>query len=76
MKVLIVEDSLEFASPLLDFFKMEGHNTEHSENLSTAETFLGISKFDIILLDIMLPDGDGRIFLIKLMLGFLKITLN
>jgi len=66
MKVLIVEDSLEFASTLLDFFKMEGHNTEHSENLSTAETFLGISKFDIILLDIMLPDGDGRIFLKKI----------
>ena len=66
MKVLIVEDSIDFAKPLLDFFKIDGHNTEHSENLANAETFLKVSKFDIILLDIMLPDGDGRNLLKKI----------
>ena len=62
MKVLIVEDSIDFARTLLDFFKIEGHNTEHSDNLGTAEAYLDVSKFDIILLDIMLPDGDGEIY--------------
>ena len=37
MKVLIVEDSIDFAKPLLDFFKIDGHNTEHSDNLANAE---------------------------------------
>ena len=54
MKVLIVEDSIDFAKPLLDFFKIDGHNTEHSDNLANAEAFLKVSKFDIILLDICL----------------------
>lgn len=66
MKVLIVEDSIDFAKPLLDFFKIDGHNTEHSDNLANAEAYLKVSKFDIILLDIMLPDGDGRNLLKKI----------
>ena len=66
MKVLIVEDSIDFARTLLDFFKIEGHNTEHSDNIGTAEAYLEVSKFDIILLDIMLPDGDGRNLLKKI----------
>ena len=66
MKVLIVEDSIDFARPLLNFFKIEGHSTEHTETLSLAEAYLKVSKFDIILLDIMLPDGDGRNLLKKI----------
>ena len=47
MKVLIVEDSIDFAKPLLDFFKIDGHNTEHSDNLANAEAYLKVSKFDL-----------------------------
>ena len=66
MKVLIVEDSNEFADSLLSFFDIDGHSTDHAPDLSTAYDYLAVSKFDLILLDIMLPDGDGRDFLKKL----------
>ena len=63
MKVLIIEDSEEFSKSLLDFFNYDGHSTDFAPNLSSAYDYVAVSKFDIILLDIMLPDGDGRDFL-------------
>ncbi|MDC1079835.1 response regulator transcription factor [Candidatus Pelagibacter sp.] len=66
MKVLIIEDSEEFSKSLLDFFNYDGHSTDFAPNLSSAYDYLAVSKFDIILLDIMLPDGDGRDFLKKI----------
>ena len=66
MKVLIVEDSKEFASSLLSFFDFDGHTTDLAPDLSTADDYLAVSKFDIILLDIILSDGDGRDFLKKI----------
>jgi len=66
MKVLIVEDSNELANSLVNFFKIDGHITDHANDLMTAEEHILVSKFDIILLDIMLPDGDGREFLKKI----------
>lgn len=66
MKALIIEDSLELANSLVNFFKIDGHVTDHAEDLQTAEEHISVSKFDIVLLDIMLPDGDGRDFLKKI----------
>ena len=66
MKVLIIEDSEEFSKSLLDFFNYDGHSTDLAPNLSSAYDYVAVSKFDIILLDIMLPDGDGRNFLKKI----------
>ena len=66
MKALIIEDSLELANSLVNFFKIDGHVTDHAEDLQTAEEHISVSKFDIVLLDIMLLDGDGRDFLKKI----------
>lgn len=66
MKALIIEDSLELANSLVNFFKIDGHVTDHAEDLETAQEHISVSKFDIVLLDIMLPDGDGRDFLKKI----------
>lgn len=66
MKVLIIEDSEEFSKSLLNFFNYDGHSTDFAPNLSSAYDYVAVSKFDIILLDIMLPDGDGRDFLKKI----------
>jgi len=66
MKSLIIEDSLELANSLVNFFRIDGHVTDHAEDLQTAEEHISVSKFDIVLLDIMLPDGDGRDFLKKI----------
>ena len=66
MKALIIEDSLELANSLVNFFRIDGHVTDHAEDLQTAEEHISVSKFDIVLLDIMLLDGDGRDFLKKI----------
>ena len=63
MKVLIIEDSQDFAKPLKNFFSLDGHTNDHACTLSEAREFTDVSHYDMILLDIMLPDGDGRRFL-------------
>ena len=63
MKVLIVEDTAELAEALKLFFKLEKNYVEVAGDLFEARRFASVTYFDIILLDIMLPDGDGRDFL-------------
>lgn len=60
MKVLIVEDTVELARALRDFFALGGHSADIAGDLSSAQDYLSVSHFDMVLLDIMLPDGDGR----------------
>jgi len=60
MKVLIVEDTIELARALRDFFALGGHSADIAGDLSSAQDYLSVSHFDMVLLDIMLPDGDGR----------------
>lgn len=63
MKVLIVEDTAELAEALKLFFKLEKNYVEVAGDLFEARHFASVTYFDMILLDIMLPDGDGRDFL-------------
>jgi two-component system response regulator TctD len=43
--------------------RLDGHVVDHAENLANAVAFSKTEEYDLILLDIMLPDGDGRDFL-------------
>jgi len=63
LKVLLIEDTKELADSLRLFFELEKNHVEMAHNLSEAKHFASVTHFDIILLDIMLPDGDGRDFL-------------
>lgn len=63
MKVLIIEDSQELAKSLRLFLELENNYVECAYDLATASDYISVTHFDIILLDIMLPDGDGRDFL-------------
>jgi len=63
LKILIVEDTLELAHSLKSFFRLEKNQVEIAVDLEGAKHFVSVSHFDMILLDIMLPDGDGRDFL-------------
>ncbi|MBT5575052.1 MAG: response regulator transcription factor [Alphaproteobacteria bacterium] len=63
MKVLIVEDSPELAKSLRLFLELENNHVEVACDLAIAAHYSSVTHFDIILLDIMLPDGDGRDFL-------------
>jgi two-component system response regulator TctD len=42
---------------------LDGHVVDHAPDIQTARDFTATVSYDLILLDIMLPDGDGRTFL-------------
>lgn len=63
MKTLIVEDTEELANSLRIFLELEKNKVEVASEISEATHLVSITHFDMILLDIMLPDGDGRTFL-------------
>ncbi len=59
MKVLIIEDHKELASSVHDFLVQEGYICELSYTCDEAKDKLVSFEYDCILLDIMLPDGNG-----------------
>ncbi len=63
MKYLLVEDNIELATAVGSRMRVDGHVVDHAANLEDARAFVATSDYDLILLDIMLPDGDGRAFL-------------
>ncbi len=63
MRFLLVEDNTQLAKAVADRLVLDGHVVDHAADLETAHGFINVTSYDLILLDIMLPDGDGRDFL-------------
>lgn len=63
MRFLLVEDNTELAKAICSRMQLDGHVVDHAERLEHAVAFSETGEYDLILLDIMLPDGDGRSFL-------------
>lgn len=63
MKFLLVEDNMELAQAILSRLRLDGHVIDHAAKIEDAIAFSELGEYDLILLDIMLPDGDGRDFL-------------
>ena len=63
MRFLLVEDNRELASAISDRLALDGHAIDLAACLAEAEDHLAVASYDLILLDIMLPDGDGHEFL-------------
>ena len=59
MKLLLVEDQDELASSVRNYFSKEGDVCEIAPNFSKATEKLYAFSYDVLLLDLMLPDGDG-----------------
>ncbi|MEQ6166330.1 MULTISPECIES: response regulator transcription factor [unclassified Ekhidna] len=59
MKLLLVEDQEELASSVRNYFSKEGDVCEIAPNFSKATEKLYAFSYDVLLLDLMLPDGDG-----------------
>jgi DNA-binding response OmpR family regulator len=57
--VLLVEDDTTLAFGIEYTLKNEGFNVILAENLEEARKAFRANKFDIILLDVRLPDGNG-----------------
>ncbi len=57
--VLVVDDSLTVRMDLVEGFEEEGFDTHGCSDLSSAREALTTRKFDVVVLDVELPDGDG-----------------
>lgn len=66
MRVLIVEDAADVAEAVAASLARAGFACDIAANLARAAAFRQSQDFDVMVLDINLPDGDGREFLRRL----------
>ncbi len=59
MKILIIEDELELLKIIATFLEEQGYIVEKVTSVFDAEDKLISYSYDIVLLDITLPDGNG-----------------
>jgi len=62
-KVLIVEDEAVVRNLLSEIFTRRKCQVRCAQSLAEAETLLSSDTFDLMMLDLRLPDGDGQKFL-------------
>lgn len=62
MKILLIEDDSNLALGLKYSLKEEGFEVIHAENINTGKEYFQDQLLDLILLDIMLPVGNGYIW--------------
>jgi DNA-binding response OmpR family regulator len=59
MKILIIEDEKDLADSIAAYLKGESYGCEFAATFKDAIAKTAIYEYDCILLDLMLPDGDG-----------------
>ncbi len=62
-KLLFIEDDRELTQTFLDYFRESGNATTWATTIAEASRLLDKEKFDAIILDILLPDGNGMKFI-------------
>ena len=59
-RILLVEDEAAISEPLAESLGREGFDAEVAPTLAGAREAFRRQPPDLVLLDVMLPDGDGR----------------
>ena len=65
-QILLIEDDYALAMGTTYTLKAEGYEVGHAKNLAEARELLSTNDYSLILLDVMLPDGDGFSYLEEL----------
>ena len=65
VKILLVEDEVDIQKANRDYLTARGYETYCAETLETARSILADVSPDLILLDVMLPDGSGYDFCVE-----------
>jgi DNA-binding response OmpR family regulator len=60
VKILLVEDEDSIASFVVKGLRAEGHTVERAQTASEANALGATYEWDLVLLDLVLPDGSGR----------------
>jgi len=60
MNILIVEDDIDVSSVLTESIQHWGYSAENADTCKDALDKVKQKRFDLILLDIFLPDGKGH----------------
>jgi two-component system OmpR family response regulator len=63
MRVLLIEDDTVLGAAVRDQIAADGHSIDWAARLDDAGEYLDVAAYDLILLDLMLPDGRGQPFL-------------
>lgn len=63
MRILLVEDDQGLGAAVRDQIAADGHTADWVQNLLDAQACVDTVPYDLILLDLMLPDGQGLGFL-------------
>ena len=69
MRILLIEDDPALGQAIRDQIVADGHSVDRVERLGEAEIAFRSAVFDLVLLDLMLPDGRGLDFLKTLRVG-------
>jgi len=59
MRILLVEDEDRIASFVVKGLQAEGHVVERAAGVADAKRLLAERTYDLVLLDLLLPDGHG-----------------
>ena len=59
MRILVVEDEARIAGILTRGLREEGHRVDRAPDLASARAAIEPGRYDLLLVDRMLPDGDG-----------------
>lgn len=63
MRVLLIEDDAVLGAAVRDQVKANGHSVDWVTRLDDAGDYMVSASYDLVLLDLMLPDGRGLPFL-------------
>lgn len=64
-RVLIVEDEEELRDAMISFLALEGLAAQGVGSLDATESWMQSQDFDVLVLDLGLPDGDGLAWLAR-----------
>ena len=59
-RVLLVEDEDSISEPLCELLRMEGFDARVARTVADGLAMAQADEPDVVLLDLMLPDGSGR----------------
>ncbi len=59
MKILIIEDERKLSDSIRDYLTSQDYLCEQAFNFNDAKMMAGTYDYDCVLLDLMLPGGDG-----------------